>query len=195
MAVPIRTLHAWVASAQKHLGMPKRDKFFILPVHIKCILQLPRETLKHLRDAGIIVLGTLCAMRATEVARLDVCDLLWDYDGAETLALLLWYRKNDGFKRGLNPRIGKGSTMATCPQALLREYLRRAGITKSPQCTKAEWKRSPCEACGRLFRNTTAGGRAVEGPRVEWMLSKDTVNKAVKQSLERIGVAPDNYSP
>eukprot|EP00961_Rhodomonas_salina_P262709 3549939-Rhodomonas_salina.1 len=66
MAVPIKTLHGWVASAQRHLGLPARDKFFILPAHIKCILQLPRDSLKHLRDTAIIVVGTICAMRAME---------------------------------------------------------------------------------------------------------------------------------
>lgn len=130
--------------------MPKRDKFFILPVHIKCILQLPLGTLKHLRGAGIIVLGTLCVMRATEVARLDVCDLLWDYDGAETLALLLWYRKNDGFKRGLPPRIGKGSTAATCPQAVVhdgRPVRLVAGYFETRRQGVALWKAQGPNGC------------------------------------------------
>eukprot|EP00961_Rhodomonas_salina_P202825 2736387-Rhodomonas_salina.1 len=77
LPVPVRTIHHWIASTQRHLGLPKRDKFFILPAHIKCIIQLPRDTLKHLRDVAIIVLGTICALRAREVAKLDVCDMLW----------------------------------------------------------------------------------------------------------------------
>lgn len=71
------------------MRLPKRDKFFILPVHIRCILELQRDSLKRLRDTTITVMGTLCALRAREVARLDVCDLLWDYDGKSTPALLL----------------------------------------------------------------------------------------------------------
>jgi hypothetical protein len=35
----------------------------------------------------------------------------------------------------------------------------------------------------------------LEGVRVGWNLSKDVVRRAVKESLGRIGVAPDNYSP
>eukprot|EP00961_Rhodomonas_salina_P208993 2820504-Rhodomonas_salina.1 len=71
----------------------------------------------------------------------------------------------------------------------------RAGLRISDGCTKKVWKRSPCEACGRLFRNTTAGGKPVEGPRSNWLLSANVVRTAVKESLERIGVTPDNYSP
>jgi hypothetical protein len=194
-AVPARTIRMWVEAIQKQLGLPKRDKFFILPIHIKCILQLGRTTLKELRDATIVVVGTVCALRAKEVTRLDVCDLLWEYDGVDTLALLLWYRKNDGFKRGLNPRIGKGSLPETCPLMLIREYLRRSAIKVSSNCTKARWTRSPCDACGRLFRNTTAAGTRMEGPRADWMLGKGVVRDAVKDTLMRIGVAPDNYSP
>eukprot|EP00961_Rhodomonas_salina_P067649 908404-Rhodomonas_salina.1 len=117
-----------------------------------------------------------------EVAKLDVCDVLWDFDGLNTLAMLLCSRKNDGMKRGLFPRMGRGSTPATCPLVLIREYMERAGIHKSPLCTKQKpgWTRSPCEACGRLFRNTTAGGRQMEGPRRSWVLSKNVVRAAVK---------------
>jgi hypothetical protein len=195
VGVPIKTLHQWAEAVQKNIGLPKRDKFCILPVHIKCIIQLPRTSLKFLRDATIMVIGTICANRAAEITRYDVCDLLWDYDGPQTLALLLWYRKNDGFKRGLNPRIGRGSTTDTCPLVLVREYLRRSGLVVSVNCTKAKWTRSPCEACCRLFRNTTAGGTAMEGVRTGWNISKDVVRSAVKESLGRIGVAPENYSP
>ncbi len=61
LAVPKATMHAWLTAMQKGLGLPKRDKFFILPVHIRCVLQLPRATLKHLRDVSIMVVGTICA--------------------------------------------------------------------------------------------------------------------------------------
>ncbi|MFN9908350.1 MAG: hypothetical protein ACK56F_19845, partial [bacterium] len=100
---------------EKGRGLPSREKFLILPAHIHCIIQLPRDSLKHLRDATIVVVGSLCALRAAEIVRLDVCDVLWEFDGVGTAALLLWYSKNDGLKRGLFPRIGRGTTANTCP--------------------------------------------------------------------------------
>jgi hypothetical protein len=194
LTVPKATIHAWLAAMQKGLGLPKRDKFFILPVHIRCVLQLPRTSLRQLRDACIMVVGTICALRVSEIARIDVCDLLWDFDGTDTLAILLWYRKNDGLKRGLFPRIGKGSSLATCPLALLREYVAAAKLEVSKGCTKGKWKRSPCNACGRLFRNTTAAGKAMAVMQQDQTVNRSIIAAAVKDNLLRIGVAPDNFS-
>lgn len=194
LGVPATTIRKWVEAIQKQLGLPKREKFFILPLHIRCALQLPRTSLKHLRDVAILTVGTICALRAAEVGRLDVCDILWDFDGKDTLAVALWYRKNDGFKKGLHPRIGKGSGRETCPLILLREYMQRGGLTTSPACTKGRWTRSPCEACGRFFRNTSAGGTRLEGARSAWNMSKNVIGDAVKESLSRIGVDPGNYT-
>jgi integrase len=188
-------LHVWLAALQKGRGLPKREKFLILPMHIHCVIQLPRDSLKHVRDACILVVGTLCALRSSEIGRLDVCDALWDFDGTGTLALLLWYRKNDGLKRGLFPRIGKGSSQATCPLALLKEYLRMADLKVSKDCTKTRWRRSQCDACGRLFRTTTAGGKEISRLTRDGSALKSVIAKAVKDSLSRIGVAPADFSP
>jgi hypothetical protein len=188
-------LRAWLTAMQKGLGMPKRDKFFILPMHIRCALQLPRDTLKHLRDVTMVVVGTVCALRCGELARLDTCDLLWDFDGVGTLAVLLWYRKNDGLKRGLFPRIGKGSTPGTCPLLLIREYVQRGRLQVSKQCTKKIWRRSACNACGRLFRNTTAGGARLADSGEGTLVNASVIDAAVKETLARVGVVPDKYSP
>ncbi len=47
-------------------------------------------------------------------------------------------------------------------------------------------------ACGRLFRNTTAGGAR---GKVSGQTGQDVVLRAVKDGLQHIGVAPDNHSP
>eukprot|EP00961_Rhodomonas_salina_P276920 3742142-Rhodomonas_salina.1 len=62
----------------------------------------------------------------------------------------------------------------------------RAGLRISDGCTKQTWKLSPCEACGRLFSNTTAGRKRMEAARSNWLLSANVVRTAVKESLERI---------
>jgi len=125
-----------------------------------------------------------------------VCDVAWNVDGPGTLAIHLWYRKNDQKKQGLHPRMAQGSLKeGSCPLALLSEYWVRGRVCVSPWCTKRIWPCSPCEACGRLFRNTTAGGERLDEARANWQLSKSVVRKAVKESLARIGVDPGNYTP
>jgi hypothetical protein len=188
-------LHGWSAALVKGRGLPKGEKSLILPVHIRCIIQLPRDSLRHLRDTTLVVVGTICALRASEVSRLDVCDVLWDFDGPGTLALLLWYRKNDGLKKGLFPRIGKGATTGTCPVRLVREYMERAGLAVDKGCTKGRWRRSECTACGKLFRNTTAGGRRMASAAAAGRELKSGVAAAVKDCLLRVGVSPAGFSP
>ncbi len=69
----------------------------------------------------------------------------------------------------------------------------RAKLGVSSACTKKKWKRSACDACGRLFRNTTAAGREIGDGSA--LLAPSVVAKAVTESLERIGVVPDGFSP
>ncbi len=59
LVVPREKLHGWSTTLQKGRGLPKREKFLILPVHLHCIIQLPRDTLRQLRDVCIVVVGTL----------------------------------------------------------------------------------------------------------------------------------------
>ena len=196
--VPTKEIRSWVETLQKGVGVPKREKFPILHVHLKCLMELrmPDDSIVTLRDTAAIVLGTVCALRLAELLRLDVCDFLWDEDGEWTLALLVWLRKNDAMKRGLNPRVGRGSHPSTCPIELLKAYQKAAGLWKHPECTKNIWKRSPCEKCGKFFRATTAGGkrvRATSDPKHG--MSRDAVGTAVKTQLKRIGVVPDKFSP
>ncbi len=195
LLVPAEKLHSWAAALVKGRGLPKGEKSLILPVHIRCIIQLPRDSLRHLRDMTLVVVGTLCALRSSEIGRLDVCDVLWDFDGPGTLALLLWYRKNDGLKRGLFPRIGKGAASGTCPVRLVKEYMDRAGLAVSKGCTKGRWRRSECTACGKLFRNTTAGGRRMAGTTAAGGGLKSGIAAAVKDCLLRVGVSPAGFAP
>eukprot|EP00961_Rhodomonas_salina_P294357 3934509-Rhodomonas_salina.1 len=98
-----------------------------------------------------------------EVAKLDGCDVLWDFDRMNTLVIPLWSRKNDWMKLGLFPRMGQGSASATCPVVLIREYMERAGVRESPLCTKQKpgWTLLPCEAGVTLPQHY--GGRKADG--------------------------------
>ena len=77
--------------AKKGLGLPAGEKFPILAAHLQAIC-VPRDTLHEVRDVAILCVGTICALRASEVRNLEVCDLLWEIDGLHTLTILLWKR-------------------------------------------------------------------------------------------------------
>ncbi len=84
---------------------------------------------------------TICALLVSKVARINLCYLLWDFDRVDTLAILLWYRKNDCLKRGLFPRIGKGTLTSKCLLALVCDYLAASGLGVAANCTKSKWRR------------------------------------------------------
>ena len=194
--VPPERIRWWATAATKRLGLPQSEKFPVLATHIRAFLRIPRTSLRMLRDVTMLCVGTICALRSSELLKLDVCDVLDGIDGKGTMGILLWKRKNDGHKRGLYPRIGQAKDASLCVIALVRTYLRRTGLTVSPKCTKGTYRRSPCDECGRLFRNTTAGGSRMEetaSPRHG--VSSGTLRNALKTALASIGVEPSKYSP
>ena len=195
LGVPAERIRWWASAAKKGLGLPAGEKYPILASHVKLILLLPRLTIKATRDAAMFCVGTVCALRAAEITRLDVCDLLWDIDGPGTLALLLWYRKNDGLKKGLFPRIGPSNDPRLSIIMLLKQYLRMAGLTKSEMCTKERWRRSPCQACGKLFRNKTMYGQQVMKTNDDkHCVAANTLCKVVFEQLKHIGIDTAMYS-
>jgi integrase len=193
--IPPEKIRWWATAATKTLGLPETEKFPVLASHIKAFLRLPRTSLRILRDITMLCVGTICALRSKELRRLDVCDVVDEIDGKGTMGLLLWKRKNDGNKRGLFPRIGQAKDADMCVIRLIKAYMKRAGLSKHKNCTKDKWRRSPCDACGRLFRNTTAAGARIAETKSKHDISGNTLAKALKDMLALIGVEPGKYSP
>lgn len=194
MSVPPSMISAWCKAVKRCIGMPAHEKYRILPCHIKLVLALPSASLADDRNVAILVNGTICSMRAGEIPDLDVCDAIFEIDGEGTLALRIKWRKNDIFRRGLWPRIGKSKNSSFCPIRRLRDYMQRAGLHISSGCTKATLPASPCYACGRLFPATTAYGKRFRLPHeLGHTLSRAQVASAVRSVLLRIGVVPEGY--
>ena len=122
-------LRTWCQALHKNRGMPSTPKFKILPAHLKMAMQIPWTTLARLRDICIFTIGTVCAMRASEVTQLDICDLSWNHDGPETLMLRIKHRKNGMAREGLFPRIGASNHKRFNVLQMLRMYLRWANLT------------------------------------------------------------------
>ena len=79
----------------------------------------------------------------------------------------------------------------TCVLALLKLYIAASQLIVSPECTKKQWPRSPCEKCGRFFRATTNAGakvRPTEAP--NHGLSRSMIADAIKSLMAEIGADP-----
>ena len=95
----------WLVAIKRNRGLPSSLKFKIMPSHLKMAMQLPWASITMVRDVLIVLICTLCAMRVSEVASLDVCNLSWDHDGPKTLMLCVKHLKNCKERDGLFPRI------------------------------------------------------------------------------------------
>ena len=83
-----QTFSYWGKAIVKQLGMPKREKWTIMACHLCKILFLPHTSLKMLRDLAVMAVGTVCALRPSEIMSLQLCDLLFDiYGPGEALSL------------------------------------------------------------------------------------------------------------
>ena len=193
--VATRTVKKWIDAFARLRGTPKREKLPIRPHHLRAILDLPRQSLTDVRNTAITVLGTLCAMRPSEITQLDVCDALFDLDCAGVLAIRVKKRKNDQRRAGLWPRCGRAATPRHDIQLLLRLWLSLAGLSVTPGCEKERYPRSACRACGRLFTRVQGSSGAIYpvGHRLHG-ITKATVTDAVNACMRRIGIDVDAYS-
>jgi hypothetical protein len=97
-----------VASAK---GMPSRLLFPIGVHHINQLLELGGLTLT--RNLMMTIVGTVMCMRVNEIDQLQICDVLWRFDGdfhsrfSNTFACRIHKRKQDQARKGLYPRAGK----------------------------------------------------------------------------------------
>eukprot|EP00961_Rhodomonas_salina_P157394 2119619-Rhodomonas_salina.1 len=100
------------------------------------MMLLPAKNLTEKRDRAMVAVGTICALRPSEIIALDLCDLLRAIDGPGTLGLEILNCKNDKTKQGLRPRARKANDPRLCLIQAVDDYLLAAGLQLSQQCTK-----------------------------------------------------------
>lgn len=189
-----REIKAWIKAFERVCGVPRRDKLAITSTHLKAVLSLPRNTLRSFRDVSIVALGTICALRVSEITELDVCDLLFDFEPG-TLAVRIKKRKNDQKRAGLWPRIGHASNAKFDVILLLRSWLLRAGLQVEQGCEKPQHPRSACRVCGRLFSRLMSNGSAAfpVGHRMHG-ITPHTVSEALSNCLTLSGFPSSEFS-
>ena len=189
-----KVIKRWIKAFERLCGVPRRDKLAITATHLKTVLLAPRRSLREIRDTAIVALGTVCALRVSELIELDVCDLLFDFEPG-VLAVRVKKRKNDQKRAGLWPRLAHATNPAFDIIVLLRTWLSRAGLDVSTTCEKTRHPRSQCRSCGRLFSRIMGCGAQVfpVGHRMHGATA-NTVRDAVHSTLERADYNTQEFS-
>jgi hypothetical protein len=189
LSVSKRDLKQWTTAFERLCGCPKVDRLAITAAHLRAALHLPRTRLRDIRDTLIVAVGTLCALRVSELTQLDLCDVLFDFDAPGIMALRIKKRKNDTKRAGLWPRIGLPANPAHDVQMLARQWMAHAGLQVHPACEKGRHPRSACRACGSFFTRLEGNsGRAYPvGHRLHG-IQRRTVTEAVRHTLGRLNI-------
>jgi len=109
-------------------------------------------------------LATLACLRVSELARLQVCDLWFDYltdwglPGYEgTCAVHVCNRKNDAERKGHHPVLGRSMDPQLDIVVQLLAWMRWMGLEVHSRCEKRRRPAARCPLCPPLFPTTQKG--------------------------------------
>ena len=155
---------AWSRSLGTIMGRPLSLK---LPIHKSVVAWLLRwrpETLVENRARLMTALATLACLRVSELSRLQVCDLWFDWHagwGVEgylgTCAVHVAYRKNDAERKGHHPALGRSRQRDLDIVRQLLVWMERTGLRVQPGCPKRQRPAARCPVCPPLFPRTQRG--------------------------------------
>jgi|TARA_B110001469_G_scaffold70875_1_gene67362 hypothetical protein len=106
------------------------------------------SSLRLKRAVAMAVTGFVGYCRKGELDALDRCDVSRQADSS---TLVIKSAKNDAVGRGRSTVIGAKVGDAAVAEQAIWDWIEAAGLTISPQCSKAKWPSERCEACGPLF--------------------------------------------
>ena len=155
---------AWSRSLGTIMGRPLSLK---LPIHKTVVARLLRwrpESLVENRARLLTALATLACLRVSEVARLQVCDLWFDWHAGwgvpgyhGTCAVHVAHRKNDAERKGHHPALGRSVNRDLDIVTQLRVWMQWTGLRVQPGCPKRERPAAACPICPPLFPRTQKG--------------------------------------
>ena len=172
------------------------------PIHRALVVKLLRsepDSVVCLRDVLATVVATICCLRPSEGAALQVCDVWFDFDtGAGgrfrkgTAAINVMKRKNDQGRKGHLPRIGRSADSELDVVHQLKVYLGASGLGVLDGCEKVREPHARC-ACPALFP------RAERGPGGVWELtggrgSSSAFSEMVPRALRRVGASTVGFT-
>ena len=154
---------------RRTLGTAQQTKAPLLTADVRRMVEALPDTLAGCRDRALLLLGFAGGFRRSELAALDVGDVLPTDDG---LVVKLRRSKTDPEGKGRDVGIPYGSTPSTCPVRALTAWKTAAGISE-----------------GALFRGVDRHGRVGTV-----RLHKDSVGLVVKRAAEAAGLDPAKYA-
>ena len=189
-----RLFHRTMQAVYSLQGAPRRIVTPVTRSMMRKLLRLPDLTLGQERDVTLTVTGTQACCRVGEIKRFQVCDFLPDHDAAVSsryvgsAAMRIRRRKQDRRRRGLYPRLMKGSRPEYCVVQRIKDWIRRRGLAVSRDCTKSVRPAARCPHCPPLFPSF----RHDNG---KWRpMSRQQVSGAVKKVLSRVYSGEAHFS-
>lgn len=190
----------WRRSQLSISGGPSRFK---LPITRRMVVELAESrpsSVKAIRDKMATLVGTICCLRASEIAQLQVCDVLFDHNVPEggsdfrgTAAIRVIRRKNDPERRGHWPVIGVARDQRRQIVFQLRKYLRVLKLEVHERCGKPSRPGARCQHCPPLFPRLRARSRgrfrALDDP-----CSRQMISDGVKRAVASLGIDPTQFS-
>jgi hypothetical protein len=155
---------AWERSISCILGRPLSLK---LPIHKTVVARLLRWRPAGLADNRrrlMAALATLACLRVSELCRLQVCDIWFDwhvgwgvhgYEG--TCAVHVANRKNDSERKGHHPAIGRSMDPELDIVRQLRTWMQWTCLSVHSDCPKRRRPAARCQLCPPLFLTTLNG--------------------------------------
>ena len=185
-----RTMQA-VCSLQ---GTPRRIVTPVTRSMMRKLLRMRNLTLGQQRDVALTVVGTQACCRVGEIKRFQVCDFLPDHDAAVSsryvgsAALRIRKRKQDRRRRGLYPRLMKGTRPEYCAVQRIKDWIVSRGLAVSRACTKRERPAARCPHCPPLFPSFRQDNGS-------WRpMSRQQVSGAVKKMLSQVYPGEAHFS-
>ena len=161
---------SWAKMLGSVRGRPYALKLPIQKNTVRWLLAWRPETLAAHRARLLTVVATLACLRVSEVARLQVCDLWFDYLASYgvagfggTCSVHIDRRKNDTVRKGHYPAFGRSHDPSLDIVAQLRTWMRLGGLAVHRACAKRSRPAARCEVCPPLFPLTRCapGGASV----------------------------------
>ena len=191
---------AWTRCLSSLVGRPSS---LIFPIHRILVVKLLRMRPVGLRDARdrlLIALATICCLRVSEVAALQICDVWFNFHTgygipgySGTAAIHVAKRKNDAERKGHHPAIGRALDPALDLVFQLLAWFRQNNLLVSPHCQKRAAPAARCQHCPPLF------SRLINGPCGSHTtsfspLSAQMIGDGVRRLLAQCGADTSRFS-
>jgi integrase len=188
----------WMRALSRHVGRPPPALSTFSRGDLRSLLLRPSTSpaLSSTDQQAILAtcLAIAIACRPSELVRIDVCDILYDYfqDPPGTAAVRIWGGKCDIARKGHFPRLGRPRDPRFDIVSLLATWCARWSLLRSPGCSKPQVPKRSCLACGSLFRHFSSGApRPTSHPHHRWSTSDFTAT--VRRAAQIINLDPSRF--